>query len=73
MTEEREGYRRITYEGRAFPTAEQARGRVRHVLFNLDIEVPEEDIIAREVAPGAICPWDAYAWVPEAIWEAQKR
>jgi hypothetical protein len=70
---DRPGYSRITYEGRAYPTPELARERMRMVLWALHIEVPPEDIIVREQMPGAICPWDAFAWVPTAVWDERRQ
>ena len=60
---------KITYNGRAYPTAQQARDRMRAVLLAYGITVPEDDIVAVMEVPGAICPWGAVAYVPKAEWD----
>lgn len=61
---------RITYNGRAYPTAEAARERMRRALDFMDIkDVPDEDVVAVEETPGAMCAWGAYAMVTQEDWD----
>jgi hypothetical protein len=54
---------KLTYRGRAYPDPEQARQHLKRVFVQEGVEVSDFDIVAEEVTPGAICPWDAWAEV----------
>ena len=62
----------VTYQGRAYPTPQQARETMKRVLDRMGITVPDEDIVADEEMPGTFCPWGAHAMVDQDVWEAAK-
>lgn len=64
---------KVTYNGRAYPTPEQARQRLRKTLEILGVEIDsDDDIVAVMETPGAMCPWGAFAWVTQEAWDARK-
>jgi hypothetical protein len=63
---ERPGKKRVILKGRGYSTAEAARDKLRKALQRDDIDVPDEDLVARRwTDEPVICPWEAVAWIPD--------